>query len=423
MDLLLKKATIVDPNSVYNGEQMDILILDGKIHAIDRDINRADAQNMDCSTAFISPGWMDVGVQTGDPGFEHREDLQSVARAAAAGGFTAIACQPNTDPVIHSKSEVLYLRNNTKGNLVDFYPFGAISKQCQGTEITEMYDMYHSGAIAFSDGNKPVQHAGVMMRALQYVKAFDGVVINQPQDLSISSGGLMHEGLMSTSLGVRGLPNLAEDLMVERDINLAQYTDSRLHLANISTAGAVAAVRKAKQNGLAVTASVPAINLVFEDGKLADFDSNLKVMPPLRDSSDRQALLEGVLDNTIDMITSNHVPWDTEAKNLEFAYAEFGVVGLETTFAMLNTYLSEELSPDLLVEKMAINPRRVFNLEIPKIKLKQTANLTVFDTKQKWVFQEKDIYSKSQNTPFLNHSFTGKILGVVNHNQSVFYSR
>lgn len=423
MDVLLKKATIVDPNSEYNGQEMDLLIKEGVIYAIERDLTQKKIKTFDCSGAFVSPGWMDVGVQTGDPGFEHREDLQSVAKAAAAGGYTAIACQPNTDPVIHSKSEVLYIRNNTKDNLVDFLPIGALSKNCEGMEITEMYDMYHSGAIAFSDGNKPVQHAGVMMRALQYVKAFDGVVLSQAQDQSIVSGGLMHEGTVSTSMGVRGLPNLAEELMVQRDIYLAEYTDSKLHLANISTAGAVKAIKNAKAKGLAITASVPAINLVFEDKKLLDFDSNLKVMPPLREKADRKALIKGVLDGTIDCIVSNHVPWDTEAKNLEFAYAQFGVIGLETCFPLINTFLSEQLSPAMLVDRLALNPRRIFQLEVPEITLKRKANLTIFDTRHQWTFEGKNIFSKSKNTPFINQSFKGKILGVVNNNQSVFYGR
>lgn len=423
MEVLLKKATIVDPNSEYNDQKVDIWIKNGIIHAIETKIAQNNVYTVDCSGAFVSPGWMDVGVQTGDPGYEHREDLETVSRAAAAGGFTAIACQPNTNPVIHSKSEVLYLRNNTKGNLVDFLPIGAISKNCEGMEITEMYDMYHSGAIAFSDGKKPVQHAGVMMRALQYVKAFNGVVLNQPQDQSILSGGLMHEGTVSTSMGVRGLPNLAEDLMVHRDIYLAEYTQSRLHLANISTAGAVKAVKRAKTKGLFVTSSVPAINLVFEDEKLLDFDANYKVMPPLREKVDRKALIKGLVDGTIDLISSNHVPWDTEAKNLEFAYAKFGIIGLETCFPLLNTYLREQLSPALLVEKLAINPRRIFQINMPAIEPEKEANLTIFDTSHNWIFEEKSIFSKSKNTPFINHQFRGKVLGVVNHNQSVFFGR
>lgn len=423
MDVLLKKATIIDPNSDYHNQEMDIWIKNGEIRAIEQNIDSKGIREIDCSGAFVSPGWMDIGVQTGDPGFEHREDLQTAAKAAAAGGYTAIACQPNTNPVVHSKSEVLYIRNNTKGNLVDFYPIGAVSKNCEGTEITEMLDMHHSGAIAFSDGKRPLQHAGVMMRALQYVKTFNGVVLNQPNDISVASSGMMHEGAVSTSMGVRGLPNLAEDLMVQRDVNLVEYTESRLHLANISTASAVKAVKNAKARGLAVTASTPVINLILQDDQLLEFDSNLKVMPPLREAEDRKALIKGVQDGTIDCISSNHVPWDSEAKNLEFAYAKFGIIGLETCFPLISTYLTKQFSPENIVEKLAFNPRRIFSLDMPVVDIKKMANLTIFNPSQAWVFEEKDIFSKSKNTPFINHSFKGKVLGVVNNNQSVFFGR
>jgi dihydroorotase len=265
MQLLIKKATIIHPDSPHNGQQMDVLIKDGIIAKIGKRVTSDEGQVIDSQGIHISAGWLDVGVQVCDPGYEHREDLESVAAAAMAGGFTGIATQPNTDPTVHSKSQVLYLKNNTRDGLVDFYPMAAVSQDCEGKDITEMIDMYHAGAVAFTDGENSIQDNGMMMRALQYVKTFDGLVINHPHDKSVATGGQMHEGMMSTSLGMKGIPNLSEDLMVVRDLFLAEYTNSKLHLSNISTAYAVDLVRRAKRKGVKVTASVAALNLAFTD--------------------------------------------------------------------------------------------------------------------------------------------------------------
>ncbi|MEM8906536.1 MAG: dihydroorotase, partial [Bacteroidota bacterium] len=266
--LLIKNATIVHPDSKLNGKKRDLLIAEGKIVHIKTKIEAPNAEILEAKGVCVSVGWLDLGVQVGDPGFEHRETLASASAAAAAGGFTAIACQPNAHPVVHSKSEVLYLRRHAAQELVDFYPIGAISQNCEGIDITEMYDMSEAGAIAFSDGQKPVQHAGLLMRALQYVKAFDGLIINHPHDKSLAPAGQMHEGTVSTSLGMRGFPTIAEELMLQRDLYLLEYTDSRLHAANISTAGAVAQLRKAKARGLALSSSVAVMNLIADDTAL-----------------------------------------------------------------------------------------------------------------------------------------------------------
>ena len=237
---------------------------------------------------------MDVGTQVGDPGFEHREDLRTASKAAAAGGFTAIVPHPNTMPTIHSKSEVNYLKNKTEGDLVDFFPIGAISRDCEGKDITEMYDMHESGAVAFSDGQKTLQNSGLMMRALQYVKAFDGLVMNHPSDKALSQEGQMHEGKVSTSLGMKGIPSIAEELMVQRDLYLAEYTESRLHLFNISSERSVELLKNAKAKGIDVTASVPVLNLIYDETAIAEFDVNYKVLPPLREKSDIKALKRGI---------------------------------------------------------------------------------------------------------------------------------
>lgn len=413
--LLIKGATIQAPGSALHGKKRDILVRKGKIESIRVKIDEPKVKTLDAKGAFVSPGWIDIGVQVGDPGFEHREDLESVSRAAAAGGFTAIATQPNTDPAVHSKSEVTYLKRQGQGNLVDIYPLGAVSENCAGKDITEIYDMQRAGAIAFTDGYKAIQDGGLMMRALQYVKAIDGIIVNPVFDESIAGKGQIHEGQMSTSLGMKGIPVLAEELMLQRDIYLLEYTESRLHTANISAAGSVRLIQEAKKRGAQITASVAAMNLVLTDDVLATFDTNYKVLPPLREPEDVKALIKGLKNGTIDFISSNHVPWEGECKNLEFPYAKFGAIGLESLFSLINTHLKDQLSLTELVQVLAYRPRNIFGLKVPEIKEGETANLTIFNTDEEWTFTKSSIYSKSINTPFIDQSFTGRVLGVVNN--------
>ncbi len=417
-DLLIQKATVIDPRSTHHGKVRDILIKKGKISEIKSRIKvPAKIKKIDASGAYVSPGWIDVGVQTGDPGFEHRETLQTVSQAASAGGYTGIVCQPNTLPVIHSKSEVLYLQNRTDKNLVDVLPIGAISYECKGDDLTELYDMHNSGAVAFSDGKYPIQNAGLMLRSLQYVKAFNGLIINHPQEDSISKNAQLHEGVISTTLGMPGFPGIAEELMLQRDIDLLAYTDSRLHVTNISTAGGVALLRAAKERGLNITGSTPILNLIFEDKDLENFDSNLKVLPPLREKPDRKALIKGLKDGTLDYITSNHIPLEEEVKLVEFPYAKFGAIGLETVYPLLNTYLPKKFSPAQIVQMLAINPRKVLQLPLPEVKKDRPANLTIFHPDLEWTYSKANIKSKSRNTSLLGETFKGKILGVVNNNK------
>ena len=414
--LLIKNATIVDPTSKLNGKKRDILInKKGLIESIKSNIKAVKVEVFDAKNACVSLGWVDVGTQVGDPGFEHREDLESIVKSAASGGYTAIVPHPNTMPTIHSKSEINYLKKKTEQDIVDVFPIGAISRDCEGKDITEMYDMHASGAVAFSDGQKTIQNSGLMMRALQYVKAFDGLVMNHPQDAALAIDGQMHEGMISTSLGMKGMPSIAEELMVQRDLYLAEYTDSKLHLLNISTERSVNLLKDAKSKGIDVTASVPILNLIFDETAIAEFDPNYKVKPPLREKSDIRALKKGVKNGTIELITSNHTPLDEEAKNLEFPYADFGIIGLETTYSLCNTFLNDILEIEDMVTILAFNPRKLLNLPQPSIEEGVMANLTIFDPNLEWTFSQKDIQSKSKNTPFVDHEFKGKVLGVVNN--------
>jgi dihydroorotase len=367
--------------------------------------------------ACVSPGWMDIGAQGCDPGFEHREDLHSLAAAAAAGGFTAVACLPNTKPALHSKSEILYVKNKTAAGPVDVYPIGAVSVNCEGKDLAELYDMHAAGAVAFSDGAAPVQDAGLLLRALQYARAFNGLIINDPRHKTLSASGQMHEGLVSTSLGLKGIPALAESITVQRDLSLLEYAEGRLHLHLVSTAKSVALIRAAKKASLSVSCSVAAANLCFTDEQLGGFDSNWKVMPPLRSRTDIEALQEGLIDGTIDFICSNHTPWDEEAKNLEFPYASFGMTGLETAFAMCRTHTP--LTTELLIEKFSAGPRAVLQMPVPEIKTGSPASLTLFDPDASWIFTDNNLRSRSRNTPFLDQPLKGRVLGIVNKNRLI----
>lgn len=423
MNLLIQKATIIDPNSDYNGQTLDVWIKEGTIEAIGKNLDTNGKELIRVDNSYLSIGWLGMSVQTGDPGFEHREDLNSVATAARRGGFTAIACLPNTNPAIQDKSNILYLKNSTKGGIVDFYPIGAVTYECGGQDLTEMLDMSAAGAVAFSDGKKGIQNSGLMMRALQYVKAFDGLIINQPYDANITLEGQMHEGVHSISLGMKGIPNLAEDLMVQRDIFLTEYTNSRLHLSNISSKESVDLIRRAKTKGIDITASVPITNLVFLDEDLLEFDTNFKVFPPLRSKEDQKALKEGLIDGTIDLISTNHVPLEEEVKKLEFAYAKFGAIGLGATFPASNMVLGQVLGVTGLVEKLAYKTRKILNIAMPSITVGQAANLTLFDNTTTWILNRKNIYSKSKNSPFIGQEFRGKVWAVINNGRSdLFHS-
>lgn len=413
-DLLIRNARIIDPTHKGTSTK-DLLIQNGRIQKIGKISANKSTKIWDLKGACLSIGWFDIGTQVGDPGLEQNEDLDSVSKAAMAGGFTGIASYPNTKPVVHSKSGVLYLINQTKNNLVEVFPIGAVSHNCEGKDITEMYDMREVGAVAFSDGSHPIQNSGMMMRSLLYVKPFNGVIINQALDYNTAGDGMVHEGTMSTSLGLKGLPSMSEELMVQRDIYLAEYTDSKLHIANISTAGSVRLIRAARKKGIQVTCSVNPANLCLTDEVLEDFDSNYKVMPPLRELSDQKALKKGLSDGVIDVISSNHSPQVAENKNLEFSYADFGMISLETTYSIINEALGKDIEPMGIVEKLAHNPRRILGLEIPKIAVGELANFVAFDPEAEWTFKENDIFSKSKNTPFIGKTMKGRVLGVVNN--------
>jgi len=417
MNVLIKQAKIIIPKSELNDQTKDILIKNGVIEKIGNNIKDDKAKVIKSKNLHVSIGWMDIGSNCGEPGFEHRETLQSLNDCAASGGYTAIALFPNSYPVVDNKSSVQYIINATANHTIDFHPIGALSKKCQGEEITEMMDLSQNGAIAFSDGQNSVNSNGVLLRGLEYVKSIEGLIINKPQDKTLGGEEDVHEGIVSTSLGLKANPSISEFLCLERDIKLAQYADSKLLVHQISTKESVATVTEIKDKNIFV--SVPYLNLCKTDESISTLDVNSKVNPPLRSEEDRQALMKGISKGQIEIITSNHVPLEDELKKKEFVYADGGAIGLQTCFSGLITF-ANKISLKKAIASLSVNPRKILGLKIPELKVGEQANITCFDPDESWTFNLPLNKSKSENSPFIETEFKGKVLGIVNGKKSYF---
>lgn len=411
--ILLKSATILDPESKFHLQKADMLIRDGQIEAVGAELADDSAQVVDLDGQFVSPGFVDLNASFGEPGLETKEDLITGTRAAVAGGFTGVAVMPHTEPPVHSKGEVAYLVNKSRGNLVNVYPLGALSRNREGKDLAELYDMYQAGAKAFTDGNHPLADAGLMSRALLYAKGFGGLIISYPEDRSIAGKSKMNEGVMSTLLGMKGIPALAEELIISRDLFLAEYQDAPVHFTTISTAGSVGLIRAAKARGVRVTCDVAAHHLVLTEDLLAGFDSHFKVKPPLRTSADAEALIGGLKDGTIDAVVSQHTPHEVEFKQVEFETAEYGMIGLQTVLPLL---VRAGLEPALIAEKLAFGPRRVLGLPGGSLGPGTKADLVAFDPAAEWEFNAETNRSRSANSPLFNQKLQGRVSFVCNNN-------
>ncbi|HQR93225.1 MAG: dihydroorotase [Bacteroidetes bacterium 24-39-8] len=412
MQILLRQATIIDSSSPLNGQTKDILITDGIITSIEDQIDNQQATVVNQPDLLVCAGWVDPFSHFCDPGIEYKETLESGANAAAAGGYTRVFSMPNTDPVVDNKSQVSYVVQQSAQLPVSIHPIGAITKKLEGKDLAEMYDMKHSGAVAFSDGLLPVQTAGLFLKALQYVKAFDGVLIQIPIDKSIGAGGLINEGIISTQLGLPGIPAISEETIIKRDIDLARYTDSKLHITGVSTKTSIDLIAQAKKEGLQISCSVTPYHLYFSDEDLVSYDTNLKLNPPLRTVKDRDALREAVLSGVVDCIASHHLPQNWDNKVCEFEYAKSGMIGLQTAFAVVNTVLPE-LSNQKIIELFGGNARNIFDLPTTHVAVGSPAELTLFSRKAETLLSSGNNHSKSANSPFLEKTLTGKAVGIV----------
>lgn len=410
MTILLKQVKIADALSPFNGLVKDILLKDQSIVSItDKYEGNAD-QTIDIVNTIVSPGFVDPFVHFCDPGMEHRETLASGAAAAKQGGFTTVFALPNTNPVIDNKSQVSYIKQHSQTLPLHILPIGALSKKLEGKDLAEMIDMHANGAVAFSDGLHPVQSTLLFLKALQYVKAFDGVVIQMPIDKSLGSLGLMNEGILSTKLGLPGIPAIAEELIIYRDIELLRYTQSKLHITGVSTAKGINLISAAKKEGLQISCSVTPYHLFYSEEDLHNYDTLLKVFPPLRTKNDQQALLAALENGIVDCISAHHMPQDWDGKTIEFENAKAGIASIETSFSVVN-HLLPKLATDKIAALFSTNARNLFGLPTATIEEGAVAELTLFSTTETTCLKVEDSKSKSANSPFWNKTFNGKIIG------------
>jgi len=414
MKLLLKSATIIDETSKFHHQKKDILIENGVITQIATSIKKpTNCKEIVLENLHVSQGWFDTSVCFGEPGFEERETIQNGLETAAKSGFTAVAINPNTNPVTDSKAAIEFLKNKAAKTTTQLYPIGAFTKNSEGKDLAELFDMQNSGAIAFGDYNKSISNANLLKIGLLYTQNFGGLVISFPQDDSIALEGLVNEEKNSTKFGLKGIPALAEELQIARDLYILEYTGGKLHIPTISTKKAVKLVKEAKKKGLKITCSVAAHHLILNDDEISSFDANTKVLPPLRTQNDTKALIKGVKEGVIDVITSDHNPIDIEHKKLEYEKAKFGTIGLESFFGAVN----QVLDLDTIVKCLTTNPLKIFNIPIHSITVGNKANITLFNPNEEYVFKEDHISSTSKNSVFLDKKLKGKVYGVIANNK------
>ena len=418
MNILIKSATIIDSKSEFHNTTQDLLIENGVITKISRSIkNPENYKEIKLDNLHISQGWFDSSVSFGEPGYEERETIENGLKTAAYSGFTSVAVNSNTNPIIDSNSNITFLNSKANNNAVSLLPIGALTIGSKGEYLAELYDMSTAGAVAFYDYKKPISNPNLMKIALQYASNFDGLVCSFPQENKISGQGVMNENITSTRLGLKGIPALAEELQVARDLFLLEYTGGKLHISTISTATSVALIREAKKKKLNITCSVAIHNLYFTDDVLTDFNTNYKVLPPLRTQSDIDALIEAVKDGTIDMVTTDHNPIDIEEKKIEFDHANYGTIGLESAFGALQKIFTTKKTIDVLTKG-----KIRFGFEHTPINIGSSANMTLFNPDTKYTFSKKYMVSRSKNSIFENESLKGKAYGIIANNQVVFNS-
>ncbi len=418
MNILIKSAIIVDPTNKHHLKKRDVQIENGIISKIAASISPVKKiKEVTLPNLHISQGWFDSSVSFGEPGFEERETIDNGLKTAALSGFTKVAVNANSFPVTDSKANIQFLISKAKGNAVDLYPIGALTVGSKGLDLAELYDMKNEGAVSFYDYKNPIKNANLLKIALQYAQGFDGMVQSFPFDKSVARDGMVNEELNSTRLGLKGIPALAEELQVTRDLYLLEYTGGKLHIPTISTKKSVALIKEAKKKGIQISCSVAVANMYHTDNQLESFDTNYKILPPLRTNEDVKALLKGLKEGTIDGVTSDHDPIDIEHKKTEFDHASFGSIGLESCFGAVNSLMNLETTVNALT-----NLKSSFGIPSEEIKEGSKANLSLFDPHKEWTFTESNILSTSKNSALLNDRLKGKAYGIYANGQLIIQS-
>lgn len=409
MNVLIKSATIIDSKSDFHNQTVDILIEKGIITNISKRITNPNKyKEIRLENLHVSQGWFDSSVCFGEPGYEERETITNGLKVAARSGFTAVALNANTNPVADTNADITFVKSRANGNAVDLLPIGALTSESQSTDLAELYDMQSAGAVAFSDYKKPISNPNLMKIALQYADTFGGLVCSYPQDNKIAGNGVMNEHVTSTTIGLKGIPALAEELQIARDLFILEYTGGKLHIPTISTSKSVSLIREAKAKKLDVSCSVAIHNIFFTDEELETFNTNFKVLPPLRTSKDVEALISGLKDGTIDMVTCDHNPLDVELKKVEFDRATPGTIGLESAFGAINTVFPTKTSVKLLTKG-----KERFGFDSVSVNIGNKPNITLFNPDAKYIFSTSDIYSKSKNSIFEEAELKGKAYGII----------
>lgn len=416
MEILILNATICFPASPFFNKVCDVLIVDSHIDTIvlsskKQFANSTKYKNIwDAKKTWLMPSMVCLRAHGTDPGNEHKETLETLSNTALAGGFSIVCVLPNSEPSTNNKSAVEYIINKTNTLQTNLLPYGTITQKMEGKELSEMYDMHLAGAIGFTDANNAIKNSSLLLRALQYIQVFGGKIFVHAEDVNLSNGGKMHEGNSSVLLGLKGIPALTEELAIKRDIELAKYANAAIHFSHISSKGSVDIIKNAKRQGLNITCDVAIANLCFVDSDLKDYNSNLKLNPPLRGKEDKKALWAGLIDGTIDAIVSDHNPQNIENKEVEFEYAEEGMITLQTLLPMVIANAPKGFEISNIVEKLCLNPREIIEQDLPILDKNQTVDFILFDPTKKWIFNNLTNKSKSRNSMLYNKEITGKVM-------------
>ena len=413
MSIILKSAKVINAESKYNGTKQDILISEGKIVKIAKSIIDKNATIINIKNLHVSNGWFDSSVSFGEPGLEERETIENGSNVASKSGFTGILLNSNTKPVADNQTDISFIKLKSKNSICNIYPLGALTISSKSVEMAELFDMKNSGAVGFYDYKKPILNSNLLKTSLLYSQSFDSVVMSYPMDQSIAKKGIINEGMISVSYGVKGIPNFSEEIQINRDLHILEYTGGKLHIPTISTKKSLDLIKKAKSKGLNVSCSVAIHNLIFNEEKLKDFDTRFKVLPPLRSEKDRLALIKGVKNGEIDLVTSDHCPIDIENKKTDIYNAKFGTIGLESFFGALNSLFTTEETVEILTKG-----REIFNIETIQFKEGSTANLSLFTVDDEYEFSKENILSKSKNSAFLGFKMKGRPIGIINSNKT-----